>query len=143
MLKVILCLGIQASGKTTYAKQYCKDNPNTIRLNRDNIREMLSQKWSSNLEEMVKNIEHRALLSALCLGFNVIIDDVSNLSVKTRYTIEMLINQANIPGGIEIETVEFFIPVSECIKRDAEREHPIGEKIIRDTYNKYKLIIEK
>ena len=44
MPKVILCRGIQGSGKTTWAKQYCKEHPNTIRVNRDDIRQMFSQK---------------------------------------------------------------------------------------------------
>lgn len=32
MAKIILCRGIQGSGKTTWAKQYCKGHPNTIRV---------------------------------------------------------------------------------------------------------------
>lgn len=42
MPKLILCRGIQGSGKTTWAKQYCKEHPNTIRVNRDDIRQMFS-----------------------------------------------------------------------------------------------------
>ena len=42
MAKIILCRGIQGSGKTTWAKQYCKEHPNTIRVNRDDIRQMFS-----------------------------------------------------------------------------------------------------
>lgn len=38
MSKIILCRGIQGSGKTTWAKQYCKEHPNSIRVNRDDIR---------------------------------------------------------------------------------------------------------
>lgn len=42
----------------------------------------------------------------------------------------------------EIEFKDFFIPLEECIIRDSLRENPIGEEIIRNTYNKYKHIIE-
>lgn len=42
----------------------------------------------------------------------------------------------------KIEFKDFFIPLEECIKRDSLRENPIGEEIIRNTYNKYKHILE-
>ena len=41
MPKLILCRGIQGSGKTTWAKQYCKEHPNSIRVNRDDIRAII------------------------------------------------------------------------------------------------------
>ena len=36
----------------------------------------------------------------------------------------------------------FFIPLEVCIDRDSKRESPIGEEVIRKTYEKYKSIIE-
>lgn len=37
---------------------------------------------------------------------------------------------------------DFFIPLQDCIDRDAKRPNPIGEEVIRKTYEKYKDIIE-
>lgn len=37
----------------------------------------------------------------------------------------------------------FDISLEECVKRDSKRENPIGEKVITETYNKYKDVIEK
>jgi hypothetical protein len=42
----------------------------------------------------------------------------------------------------EIEFKDFFIPLEECIRRDAMRPNPIGEKVIRDTWRKYKHFIQ-
>ena len=42
----------------------------------------------------------------------------------------------------EIEFKDFFIPLEECIRRDAVRPNPIGEKVIRDTWRKYKHFIQ-
>lgn len=37
---------------------------------------------------------------------------------------------------------DFFIPLQDCIERDSKRPNPIGEKIIRNTYERYKDILE-
>lgn len=42
-----------------------------------------------------------------------------------------------------IEFRDFFIPLQDCIDRDAKRTNPIGEEVIRKTYKKkYKDIIK-
>ena len=46
MNKIILCLGISGSGKTTFAKQWAEEDPiHRIRLNYDDIRYMLGKYW--------------------------------------------------------------------------------------------------
>ena len=42
----------------------------------------------------------------------------------------------------ELEIKDFFIPLQDCIERDSKRPNPIGEEVIRKTYNRYKDIIE-
>ena len=44
MAKIILCRGIQGSGKTTWAKNYCNEHPNSIRVNRDDLRAVMGCK---------------------------------------------------------------------------------------------------
>ena len=38
----------------------------------------------------------------------------------------------------EVEYKDFFIPVEECIRRDAMRPNPIGEKVIKQTWRRYR-----
>lgn len=142
MPKIILCRGIQGSGKTIWAKRYCEEHPNTIRLNRDDIRKMFSQKWSPQLEDIVKATEYSAMISALCSHMDVVIDDVSNLNANTRKIIDVYLLPLNLPEGIEIVTQDFFIHLQDCIKRDSKRPNPIGEEVIRKTYEKYKDILK-
>lgn len=145
MAKVILCRGIQGSGKTTWAKQYCEEHPNTIRVNRDDIRQMFSQKWSKELEQIVIDIELRAIDNALYEEMDVVVDDVSNLN---RYTVGKIWNivgkyqQMRNISDYGIIYQDFFIPLQDCIERDSKRPNPIGEKIIRNTYERYKDILE-
>lgn len=42
----------------------------------------------------------------------------------------------------ELEFKNFFIPLQDCIDRDAKRPNPIGEEAIRKTYEKYKDILK-
>lgn len=146
MAKIILCRGIQGSGKTTWAKQYCKEHPNTIRVNRDDIRQMFSQKWSKELEQIVIDTELRAIDNALHEEMDVVVDDVSNLN---RYTVDKIWNivekyqQMRSVSDYGIIYQDFFIPLQDCIERDSKRPNPIGEEVIRKTYEKYKDIIER
>ena len=44
MSKIILCRGIQGSGKTTWAKQWVLEDPeHRVRFNNDDIRNMLGK----------------------------------------------------------------------------------------------------
>lgn len=44
--KLILCRGIQASGKSTWAKAWAKEDPeHRVRFNNDDIRNMLGEYW--------------------------------------------------------------------------------------------------
>lgn len=145
MPKIILCRGIQGSRKTTWAKQYCKEHPNTIRVNRDDIRQMFSQKWSKELEQIVIDTELRIIDNALYEEIDVVIDDVSNLSWHTVDKIWDIVRKYQQMRNISnygIAYQDFFIPLQDCIDRDAKRSNPIGEDVIRKTYNKYKDLIE-
>lgn len=145
MAKIILCRGIQGSGKTTWAKQYCKEHPNTIRVNRGDIRQMFSQKWSKELEQIVIDTELRAIDNALYEEMDVVVDDVSNLN---KYTVDKIwdivrkYQQMRSISDYGIIYQDFFIPLQDCIERDSKRPNPIGEEVIRKTYEKYKDILK-
>lgn len=54
MAKIILCRGIQGSGKTTWAKQWVLEDPeHRVRFNNDDIRNMLGKYWVPSREEIV------------------------------------------------------------------------------------------
>ena len=42
----------------------------------------------------------------------------------------------------DLEFKDFFIPLQDCIERDSKRPNPIGEEVIRKTYEKYKDILK-
>lgn len=149
--KIIICRGIQGSGKSTWAKQWVNEDPESrIRINQDDVRNMLGKYWVPSREKLVSQLNDSILNDAMIYKYNIVIDNM-NLNPKTLEHIKQLVyfHNRDIEGGImmagalyEVEYKDFFIPLEECIRRDANRENPIGEKVIRDTYEKYKNILE-
>lgn len=151
MPKIILCRGIQGSGKTTWAKQWVLEDPeHRVRFNNDDIRNMLGKYWVPSREMLVNDLRRTFLWKTMFLGFDIVIDNM-NLNPKELEYYNRIINNWNNPAWIlsdmveskyELEIKNFFTPLEECIERDSKRLNPIGEEVIRKTYEKYKDIIE-
>lgn len=138
MGKIIILRGIQGSGKTTYAKQWVNEDPeHRVRFNYDDLRNMLGKYWIPSREKLLKEIKGDFMLSAMELGYDIIIDNM-NLNPKELKFYQSVIQETRYV----IEIKDFFLPLEECIKRDKLRETPIGESIIRSIYEKYKLLLD-
>ena len=143
--KLILCRGIQGSGKTTWARQWVEEDPeNRVRINNDDIRNMLGKYWVTSRENLVSSIKKNMTEEAINRGYNIVVDNM-NLNPKEILFWKDMVKMANMdPDGYqyEIEFKDFFIPLEECIRRDAMRPNPIGEKVIRETWKRYKHFIQ-
>lgn len=137
MNKLIICRGIPASGKSTWAKQWVLEDPeHRVRINQDDIRNMLGKYWVPSREELVQSILSTSIYNAIRLCYDVIVDN-TNLNPKAITYIEDIILNCNMKYTIEFK--DFFdTPLSLCIERDKQRTNPIGEEIIRNFYNRYK-----
>ena len=144
MAKVILCRGIQGSGKTTWARRWVLEDPeHRVRFNNDDIRNMLGQYWVPKREKLVKALYAEFMAQAVEYGYDIVVDNM-NLSTETVNEIKQLVEFVNSESKYHytIEFKDFWTPVEECIRRDAARPNPIGEAVIINTYNRYKSIIE-
>lgn len=153
--KIILCRGIQGSGKTTWARQWVEEDPeHRIRINNDDIRNMLGKYWVTSREDLVSNIKRNIATDAIERGYDIIVDNM-NLNPKEVKFWQNIVDSHNnyledpkiiqpawVQWKYELEFKDFFIPLEECIRRDANRPNPIGEKVIRDTWRKYKHFIQ-
>lgn len=143
--KLILTRGIQGSGKSTWARQWVEEDPeNRVRINNDDIRNMLGKYWVTSRENLVSSIKNNMAEEAMSRGYDIVVDNM-NLNPKEILFWKRMIRDANInPDGYqyEIEFKDFFIPLEECIRRDAMRPNPIGEKVIRETWKRYKHFIQ-
>ena len=144
--KIIVLVGLPGSGKTTFAKEWIKENPeNRIRFNRDDIRNMMGKYWLPKRESVINDIFVSFMESSMSNGYDIIIDNM-NLNPNALKEIEEMVenfnNWENNLLSYEIEIKSFTdISVDECVKRDSERENPVGEKTIRSIYEKYKNVI--
>ena len=151
MPKIILCRGIQGNGKTTWAKQWVLEDPeHRVRFNNDDIRNMLGKYWVPSREGLVKDLKDLFLWKAMSYRFDIVIDNM-NLNPKELEYYERVLNDWNNANGYaptvigpkyELEIKDFFIPLQDCIERDSKRPNPIGEEVIKATYEKYKSILE-
>ena len=143
--KLILCRGIQGSGKTTFARAWVTEDPeHRVRINNDDIRNMLGVYWVTSREKLVSSIKKNMAEEAINRGYDIVVDNM-NLNAKEILFWKDMVKTANMdPDGYkyEIEFKDFFIPLEECIRRDAMRPNPIGEKVIRETWKRYKHFIQ-
>lgn len=145
MNKLILTRGIQGSGKSTWAKAWVNEDPeNRVRINNDDIRNMLGVYWVTKREPLVSEMKQYLTQAAMDRGYDIVIDNM-NLNPKEVAFWKKVVELNNEdPDGYkyEIEFKDFFIPLEECIRRDAMRSNPIGEKVIRETWKRYKHFIQ-
>ena len=153
--KIILCRGIQGSGKTTYAKKWVEESPTSrIRINNDDLRNMFGPYWVPEREDLVSNAKRSIAVDAIQKGYDIIVDNM-NLNPKEVRFWQSIVDTHNnyisdsktiqcdwVQWKYEIEFKDFFISLDECIRRDAMRPNPIGEKVIRDTWRRYKHFIQ-
>lgn len=133
-MKLFLPSGLPASGKSTWAKDYISKNPNTVRVSRDDLRFMLGFGWKfDKVDEMVvKTTRDKLITDYLLFNKNVIVDEL-NLGTKNINHFK----QFPFPD-VEIEIVDFtHVDVNECIRRDAQREHPVGRKAIIQLWKRF------
>ncbi len=132
MLKIILTVGIPASGKSSWTKtEISKDPDNWLRINNDDIRAMANgSNYSSQYENMITNIRRYLIQEGLKQNKNIIID---NLNLNKRH-FEDACNIAK-SSGKDVQVLEklFFIDLDEAIERDSKREgkSKVGEDVIK------------
>jgi predicted kinase len=140
MKKLIIMKGLPGSGKSTYAKQLVKENPNTYkRINRDELRMMFDDGYTSKgNEKFIRQVRDMLIIKALEEGKHVIIDD-TNLSETNITRISQLVHQHNITHNddVMVEIKEMTTTLQECIERDSLREKKVGEKVIREMHRQF------
>ena len=135
MPKIIITVGLPASGKDTWAAEYIKKDPHTKRVNKDLLRAMLDiSMWSVSNEKFVLKTRDLIIQETLKNGQNIIVSD-TNLDPKHIIRFKEIAKESNA----KIEIVDHFLGVSpeECIKRDLGRLASVGAEVILGMYEKY------
>ena len=153
-MKVIICVGLPGSGKTTWSKkeieEKTKQGEKWLRLNRDDIRNMFCCGYSQDSEPIVRKLEWDSITTALNFGYNLIIDD-TNLTENHIFMITSAILKRTITEEVFVDFKVFLdVPVDECKIRNALRpdktrvpDHEIDRMAILANELKPKLENEK
>lgn len=146
MSKIIATVGISGSGKSTLAKQLQEENPGSIIVNRDKLRELLygfteatvsayySHPDLSKREAEVTKVKHRIIQGAILDGKVVIAD---NTNLRLRYLNEYK------KFGVPVEFILVDTPLVECIIRDKARERQVGKEVITKQWNDLKNLVKQ
>ncbi len=135
-MKLIMTVGISASGKTTWAES----QENSVNINRDDIRFNLVQpgsdwttyKFTKMNEARVTEFELSIATAASKFGEDIIVSN-TNLNPKTREFWKKFAKEHDY----EFEIKEFPITLEEAIKRDNLRQNGVGEQVIRKQYQQW------
>lgn len=132
MAKLIMCIGLPGSGKSTWAlEQVEKSGWTWVRVNKDDIRKELGMTRASfKREQEFAVIDHRdhRIITALKAGQTVISDD-TNFGKKHPKRLEDIAYHC----GAEFEIKDFTdVPVETCIERDSTRDGDarVGKNVI-------------
>ncbi len=148
MKKIIVIIGISGSGKSTWAKVFCRDNSNWLRLNRDDMRKSILSvslneyhQWEDSAKQRIEKLvtvqQNQLLIKALENDWNVIMD---NTHLKLSYLNEYRKLLTEHFEELTIEYKLFETNIEDCIERDKNRTDVVGEAVIRAQAEKLKML---
>jgi predicted kinase len=126
--------GLQASGKSTFAKDLLDKYPNVyVRVNKDDLRKTLyNDNFSKPNEKLINYIEESIIKDAVKNGKKIIWD---NTHLESKHEDRMRELEKNL--DIKFVVKEFKVTLEEAIKRNIARGLPISNEVIEKTYKRY------
>lgn len=137
-LKILILIGVPAAGKSSWSKEFVRQNENWTRVSRDDFREMLKSagRVENKVEEMINELTDATITQALLKKMNVIID---NTNLKAKY-IQQIVDKFKYSADIDYRI--FDISKDKAIERDRAREKSVGVAVINRMYEDYKVLID-
>lgn len=134
---LILTRGLPASGKTTWAENWIRENPEARRLVcRDDIRPAVGITGGigdSGQEALVTQIQLSLLRAHLRNGHDVVVADTN---LRRKRAKDLVVFAKTVAPDVNVEVQDFDVPLEELLARDAERiadgRRGVGEKVLRD-----------
>lgn len=130
MSKIILTRGLPASGKSTWAKEFVRFNPNTVRVSRDDLRSQMypESDYRDIDEDLITEAETALVRAALRQGKTVVVDA---MHLQQRY-----INRWQ-KLGYPVQIVEFHTDEATLLVRNINRDNRVPNHVIVDNYKKF------
>lgn len=132
MPKVIITVGVPASGKSTWAEAYVNAHPRTIIVCRDDLRAMQGCMpiGTPDQEKVITKIQNGMIEIALAEGKDCV---VSNTNINKQHRKNLIKFAHEHLADVEVKV--FDVPLEECIRRNTMRSRVVGGDIIRKMYD--------
>ncbi len=141
--KIIILIGISGSGKSTFAKDYVKNNKNSVIISRDTIRmalfgfneETYNEYYKNDTTEREKIVTHffnAQVWNALENGLDVVVDN-THLSTSYIYAYKQF--------GVKLEICIFNENIDVCIQRDFERVKCVGADVVNKQHKQFQKLL--
>lgn len=136
-LKILILVGMPASGKSTWAREFVSTNENWIRINRDDFRMMLKNSaiCDPKVESIISDLEFSSIENALYRKMNVIVD---NTNLRSKY-IQSFVKKFKYRADIDFKL--FDISIEEAIERNSRRDNPVNNGDMIKMNERYKNIV--
>ena len=132
MRTVIVCIGLPASGKTTWATDYVKKNNGKVkRINKDDLRAMLDcSSGDLSTEKIVISTRDYLIERLLSKGYDVVIDDTNFRGAHFL----AICDAAKRVGDVRVFHKYFDITLKEALIRNRKRPHPVPDSVIENMF---------
>ena len=137
-LKVLILIGVPASGKSTWSLDFVRTNPDWVRVSRDDFRFMLKGQpvCDPKIESLINTLQDTVILDSLAKGLNVVID---NTNLKKKY-IEHFAKLVQPYASVEFQV--FDISLNEALERDEAREKKVGKEVLERMFKQYENLVD-
>lgn len=139
-MRAIITIGMPASGKTTWAEEYCKDT-GAINVNRDDIRMRIfsledyrDYKFTKEREKMVTEQCDIVIDACVKYGYDIVVSDTNINKGKREALVQKLVGL-----GYDVELKFFPVDFFEACKRNQNRRDkaPIPREVLYRMYRDY------
>lgn len=137
-LKILILVGIPASGKSTWAKDFVRNNADWTRVNRDDFRMMLKNSGTCEpkVEAMINDLEFGAIDHSLYKKMNVIVD---NTNLRAKY-INAIVKKFKYKADIDFRI--FDISLDKAMERNSKRANVVNDVDMERMYGEYKILMD-
>lgn len=133
-LTLTMMRGLPGCGKTTYANERQRANPDIVLISRDDLRRALHNgNWSKANEHQIVCMENAVIIDSLTRGRSVIVHD-TGFGAENELRLRTLAHTHNAQFIVKDFT---HVPLDVCIARDLTRFHSVGKDVIMDMYRRY------
>jgi len=133
-MHVIITRGLPASGKSTWVREFLRDNGEYRRWNNDDFNMMVTgQSFGRMTAQEIANHRRAFISNVTSLGLPLILDN-TNLN---PYTVDEFHEETANPD-YEVEIKEFRTSLEECLRRNERRDEWVPPEVIERMARQYK-----